>query len=171
MQTPIQQGVRLKVTHVREQVRKAELIQDLLVPVLLRQILREWLTAILQAVAPDRVIHSQNQLQITTRFTGRVQHITEVQVPELLPDHTVLRLQVHVVTKAVHQCVAAAVATVAAAAEITAAAEVAAEAAVVHTPEVPAVVHQEEVADVLQEVVHLHPVADNFRKHIKFRFN
>jgi hypothetical protein len=30
---------------------------------------------------------------------------------------------------------------------------------------------QEVAVDVLPEVVHLLPVADNFRKHIKFRFN
>jgi hypothetical protein len=158
----MQRGVRRKVTPAPEQVHKAELTQG---QVLLRQIHQELLTAVLQAVVPGRVIHSQNLLQVTTRFTGRVQHITEVRAPDLHQDLTAHLLQVQEVTKAARRCEAAAVVTVAAVAEVTAVAA-AVEAVEVHTPEAPAVVHQEAVADALREVVHLLPVADNYRKYM-----
>lgn len=105
-------------------------------------------------------MHSQNLPPVITRLTGRVQHITEVQVQELQHAHIVHPPQVQAATEAAHLQVAAVV-------EVTIAVEVAAavEAAVVHIRVVAPVEVLLEVAEAdLPEVVHHPLVADNFRK-------
>jgi hypothetical protein len=115
----------------------------------------------LAAVQPG-VIRSQNQHQVITRLTGRVQHTTEVPVPVLRHVHTVHLHQVRASTGEVHRQAAE-----------TTAAEAAEAAAVVRTLQVAQVVHSPvageaeevilaEVAEdhVLREVVHLLPDAD-----------
>lgn len=104
-------------------------------------------------------MHSQNQVQLIISHTGRVRHITEVQVQELLQDRTVLLHQVQEITEAVRRCAAAVAAVVA---EVTVVEEAAAEVAVVLIQVGQAEVHRE-VAGVLQEVVLLLPVAVNYR--------
>lgn len=104
-------------------------------------------------------MHSQNQAQLTISHTGRVRHITEVQVQGLLQDRTVLLHQVQEITEAVRQCVAAVAAVVA---EVTVVEEAAAEVAVVLIQVGQAEVHRE-VVGVLREVVLLLPVAVNYR--------
>jgi hypothetical protein len=108
-----------------------------------------------------RVIHNQNQHQVITRLTDRVQLITEVQAQEHHQEVTVHLLQIQEVTEAVHHRQVVAEAT------ITAVAGAAEEAAVlVHIPGVQvvalqAVVHPAAVAvdHVLQVVVRLLQVA------------
>jgi hypothetical protein len=107
-----------------------------------------------------RVIHNLNQRQHIISLTDRVQLITEVQVQEHHQEVTAHLLQVQVPTEAVlHQQV------VVAAAAITAVVGAAEEAVVVHIPVDPAVALQAAAVHVQEEVVHLHPVADNYRKH------
>lgn len=104
-------------------------------------------------------MHSQNQVQLIISHTGRVRHITEVQVQELLQDRTVLLRQVQEITEAVHRCVAAVAAAVVVA--VTVVEEAVAEVAVVLIQAVQAEVLPVAV-DVLQEVVLLLPVVVNY---------
>ena len=105
-------------------------------------------------------MHSQNQVQLIISHTGRVRHITEVQVQGLLQDRTVLLHQVQEITEAVRRCAVAVAAAVVA--EVTVVEEAAAEVAVVLIQVGQAEVHRE-VVGVLQEVVLLLPVAVNYR--------
>ena len=106
-------------------------------------------------------MHNQNRLPLITSRTGRVQHITGVQVQVLHHVHIVLLHLVQVATRVARLHVAVV-------AVVTAVVEVA-EAAAVHTQVVPLAEVLQEVAvvDVRVEAVHLHLVAVNFRKHIK----
>lgn len=101
-------------------------------------------------------MHSQSQVRLIINHTDQVQHITEVQVQEVLHGLTVRLLQVQATTEAARQC-AAAVVAVAIIVE-----EVAAGVVVVRTPVVPAEVLPEAAVDVHQVEDHLPQVAVNF---------
>lgn len=108
------------------------------------------------------VIHNPNQRQVIISRTDRVQLITEAQVQEHHQEVIVLQLQVQVPTEAVRHLQVVAAAAAAAITTVVGAAE---EAVVVHIPADPAVALPAAAVHVQEVVVHLHPVADNYRKH------
>ena len=154
----IQVEIKLKIIPAREQIHRAELIQDRAVLQLLHN---HGLSTEILRIVQHRVMRSQNQVLLTTSHTGRVQLITEVQVQEVLHDLTVPQHQVQATTEAVHLYAAAAEVV-----ETTVAAAVVAEAAEVLIPAVLPVEVLQEVVEVGQAAVALLlQVEDNFRKH------
>ena len=103
-------------------------------------------------------MRNQSQLLPITRFTDRVQPITEVPAPVLRQEVPVHLHQVQVITGAVHRRAAAA------AVEVSAQEAAAEEVVAVHIPEVPVVALQAAAVHVQEAVVHLHRGADNYRK-------
>lgn len=105
-------------------------------------------------------MHNQNQVQLTINHTGQVQLITEVQVQELHHDLTVRLHQVQATIEAARQY---AVTVAVAVAEVTVAeAEVVVVRILADQAEVLLEAAAAVAADVLQEVVHHLPVADNY---------